>query len=140
MPVTLTVAPGMGEPAAAAVAATSSTTGSLVMENVADPLVTEAPLTACRPLPVTKYTVEPAVIEGEDTVTVMAGNVPVTLFPFSKMPTPKVTMVLPAEEVTDEAVASVRTTCTGPVNAPAGTDTLIVAVPTVPAVNPAGPG
>ena len=32
-----------------------------------------------------------------------------TLVPFSKMPTPKVTTVLPAEEVTDEAVASVRT-------------------------------
>jgi CBS-domain-containing membrane protein len=80
------------------------------------------------------------VIEDEVTVTVMAGKLPVTLVPFSKMPMPKVTTMVPPDEgVTAELVASVMTTCTGPVKAPAGTEAVIVALPTVPvAVPPLG--
>ena len=63
LPVWPAVAPAMAEPeepvppaaaaVVAAVAVATSTTGSLVIVKVADPLVTDAPLTACSPEPVT---------------------------------------------------------------------------------------
>jgi hypothetical protein len=131
--------PDEPEPAAAAAAAVvvaggvaTSTIGSLVIVNVADPSVTESPLTACSPPAVTKYTVVPALIDGEFTVTVIAWKVAVSLLPFSKIPTPKVTAgVPPPGGVTDEEDASVMTTCTGPVNVPAFTVTVIVEFPIV---------
>jgi hypothetical protein len=84
LPVSAEVAPVIAAPPVDALTgATTSTVGSLVMVKVTDPAFTTAPLTACRPEPVTKYTVDPAVIDGEETVTVTAGKVPVTLVPFS---------------------------------------------------------
>ena len=71
-------------------------------------------------------------MEGEVTVTVIAGKLPVTLTPLAKMPIPNVTTgVPPPGGVTAEDVASVSTNWTGPVNAPAGTVATMVALPTV---------
>ncbi len=69
--------------AVVATGAVTSTTGSLVMEKLAEPAWTDAPVAACSPLPVTRYTVEPAVMAGEVMVTRMAGNVPVTFDPLT---------------------------------------------------------
>jgi hypothetical protein len=127
----------MGEPdpvavAAAATGVATSATGSLVMVIVADPSLTAAPLTDWRVEPVTKYTVEPAVIDGEVMVTVTAGNVPVTFVPLTKKPIPKVTTeAAPPGGVTEDVDASVTTNWTGPVKAPAGTVAKTVVPPSV---------
>ncbi len=110
----------------------TSTVGSLVTEKVADPPVTAAPATDWSPLPVTRYTVEPATIDGDDTVTLIAGKLPVTFTPFSNTPKPKVTTTDPPPVgTTADDEASVITTWTGPVKAPAGTVAPMLAVPTV---------
>jgi hypothetical protein len=71
-------------------------------------------------------------MDGEVTVTVIAGKLPVTLTPLLKIPIPNVTTGLPPPGgVTAEEVASVSTNWTGPVKAPAGTVATIVALPTV---------
>ena len=72
----------------------TSMTGSLVMVKTADPLVTWAPLTDWSPDPVTRYTVDPAVMAGERTVTVMGGKDPVSFTPCRYTPNPKVTTLI----------------------------------------------